>query len=75
MFPATFRNATLAAVAALSLAVLAPSEVAAQQRLQARISTIPPEGSANVVMWNRFRDLVRERSNGQIELQIFPGRS
>jgi tripartite ATP-independent transporter DctP family solute receptor len=53
-------------------ALFSPSDTHAQ-KIQARIAVIYKEGQPTVRMWNRFRDLVRERTKGQVELQIFPG--
>lgn len=53
-------------------ALLLPLQVAAQP-VQARIAVIYKEGQPTVQMWNRFRDLIKERTKGQVELQIFPG--
>lgn len=61
-----------AAAVVAGSALLAPLQVAAQP-IQARIAVIYKEGQPTVQMWNRFRDLVKERTNGQVELQIFPG--
>ena len=63
----------LAAIGLLAVgSLLSPDNTHAQQ-IQARIAVIYKEGQPTVVMWNRFRDLVRERTKGQVELQIFPG--
>lgn len=71
-----FRHVFVMALAALGLlaggALFAPGD-ANGQPIQARIAVVYKEGQPTVRMWNRFRDLVRERTKGQVELQIFPG--
>jgi len=64
--------AALAAAAVFAGSMFAASAVNAQP-VTARIAVIYKEGQPTVVMWNRFRDLIRERTGGQVELQIFPG--
>ncbi|MCY7308553.1 MAG: TRAP transporter substrate-binding protein [Rhodoferax sp.] len=65
-------SAALATAAVLAGGLLPVSEAQAQP-VTARIAVIYKEGQPTVVMWNRFRDLIRERTGGQVELQIFPG--
>jgi len=65
-------GAALAAAALLTSGLLTTSDASAQT-VTARIAVIYKEGQPTAVMWNRFRDLIRERTGGQIELQIFPG--
>lgn len=62
---------TIVALAVAAGLLFATGTVA--QPIQARIAVIYKEGQPTALMWNRFRDLVRERTNGQVELQIFPG--
>ncbi len=65
-------GAALAAAALLTSGLLTASDASAQT-VTARIAVIYKEGQPTAVMWNRFRELIRERTGGQIELQIFPG--
>ena len=61
------------AAAALFTTSLFPTHTANAQTVTARIAVIYKEGQPTAEMWNRFRDLVRERTAGKVELQIFPG--
>jgi TRAP-type C4-dicarboxylate transport system substrate-binding protein len=65
-------GAAFAATAVFISGLLVAGQASAQQ-VTARIAVIYKEGQPTAVMWNRFRDLIRERTNGQVELQIFPG--
>lgn len=65
-------GAVFAATAVFISGLLVAGEVSAQP-VTARVAVIYKEGQPTAVMWNRFRDLIRERTNGQVELQIFPG--
>ncbi len=56
---------------ALALACVSALPAAAQTRVQARIAVVQPDTAPNARMWMRYRDLVRERTAGAVELQVF----
>ena len=59
--------------ATVGAAALATLQSAHAQTAKARIAVIYKEGQPTAQMWNRFGELVKERTGGKVELQIFPG--
>jgi tripartite ATP-independent transporter DctP family solute receptor len=62
----------VAAAAAVVIGAMVPLQSASAQ-VKARIAVIYKEGQPTAQMWNRFGELVKERTGGKIEFQIFPG--
>ena len=67
------KNFIVAAAVAIAVGGLLPMQAAMAQAVKARIAVIYKDGQPTARMWNQFRDLVKERSGGTIELQIFTG--
>jgi len=67
------KNFIVAAAVAIAVGGLLPMQAAMAQAVKARVAVIYKDGQPTARMWNQFRDLVKERSGGTIELQIFTG--
>jgi len=62
-----------AGFAALGIGATLAAPALAQTRAQpARIGVVQPETAPNTVMWRRFAELARARTDGAVDLRIFP---
>ena len=62
-----------AGFAALGIGAALAAPALAQTRAQpARIGVVQPETAPNTVMWRRFAELARARTDGAVDLRIFP---
>jgi len=43
------------------------------QQIKGRIGVIYKEGQPTSLMWNRYADLIRERTKGQVDLKVYSG--
>lgn len=73
MFKRKYLIGAVATAITVAVGGLLPLQTASAQTVKARIAVIYKDGQPTARMWNRFGELVKERSGGKIELQIFTG--